>query len=224
MLEGLFGILAFFATLLALVSGVVVIVAALVTRRPRRAGKVGLVLLVWLGVYLLLLLGASFTSRPRTLGLNQERCFDEMCYSVTAVKIAPTLTDVWSVTFRAQGNYYILTIQLRNAGRGTAQKPSNPAVFVIDAQGKSYTHYFDFTSRSFHVPTSMPGGVYPLWSEKIQAGAVAVRTVVFDLPADIQQPGLVVSEGIGPLSVILIGDEGSLFHAKTEFLLNPPVK
>jgi hypothetical protein len=221
MLEGLIGMLAFFATILGLITGVIVIALALLTRHPQRAVKVVGILLGWLGLYTVILLVVSLTSWPRYLGLNQERCFDEMCYSVTSVTITHTMTNALVHTFQAQGNYYVLTVVLRNAGRGTPQKPSNPALFVVDAHGNRFPNLINATGGSWGEPTNLPGLVEPLWGEKIQPGQSASRTVAFDLPVDIQQPGLVVTEGIGPLSVVLIGDESSFFHAKTEFLLTP---
>jgi hypothetical protein len=222
MFEGLLGMLVFFATILAFGAGIVVIAIALLTRRCRRAGQMSLLLLGWAAVYAGILLEVSFTSQPRYLGLDQERCFDEMCYSVTSVKITPSLTGGFGLKIQAKGNFYVLTVQLRNAGRGAAQKPSYPVLMVVDAQGRQYPHFLSEAQIiNWGSPTSLPGVAAPLWGEKIPAGESASETVAFDLPADIRQPGLAVTEGIGPLSAIIIGDEGSLFHAKTEFLLAP---
>ena len=221
MLEGLFGMLAFLATLLVLPASIIIILIALLTRHPRRAGKVGLFLLGWIGLYVAVLLVVSITSRPRYLALNQERCFDEMCYSITSVKITPTITNDWMAQFQAQGNYYVLIVRLRNAARGTAQKPSNPVLFIVDTQGVIYSHFIDMSGCCWGEPTNLPGLVVPLWPEKIQPGETVSQTVAFDLPVDIRQPGLAVTEGIGPLSAVIIGDEDSFFHAKTEFLLTP---
>ena len=162
--------LALLATILALIGGAIGIAAALLTRRPRRARQVGLILLAWLGGYALLLLGVSFTSRPASLALNQERCFDEMCYSLTQVTLAHTLTNPSAHTFTAQGNWYVVTLRLRNAGRGTAQKPSNPAVFVIDTHGHQYPAYLYLAGESWGQPANLPDSAIPLYPDKIQPG------------------------------------------------------
>jgi hypothetical protein len=47
---------------------------------------------------------------------------------------------------------------------------------------------------------------------------------VFDLPSDIRNPSLLITEGpwMGRLiELFLIGDEDSLFHKKTRFRLEP---
>jgi hypothetical protein len=213
MLEGFFGILAFFATILALVAGVSMIVISLFTHRPERAWKVGGILLAWIAIYAVVLLLVSFASQPKFLNLGQERCFDEMCYSVKSVTMSHALGQ-----FTAQGDYYIITIQLRSAAQRTAQKPSQPDLFVVDSQGNRYS---EIVNAGNGLDLGQPVTTDQLWDQKIQPGEIIVRTVAFDLPSDIGQPGLVVTEGIGLLSAVIIGDEGSFFHAKTEFLLTP---
>lgn len=219
MLEGLFGILAFFATILGLAIGGIGLGIALFTRHPKRAAKIGRLLLGWIGLYTVALLVTSFASQPRFLGLSQDRCFDEMCYSVKAVTVTHTLGAAPD-PLKAQGDYYVVTIQLRSDSRGTAQKPSQPALFVVDAQGKHYTQIVN-AGNELAVPIGQPVTAAQLWDRKIQPGETVIRTVAFDLPSGIRQPGLVVTEGIGPLSAVIIGDEGSFSHASTEFLLNP---
>jgi len=219
MLEGLFGILAFFGTILGLVIGVIVIGIALLTRHFPRARKTGTLLLVWIGLYAAALLAASFSSQPQYLERGKERCFDEMCYSVKALTITQA-NGMAPIQFKAQGNYYVVTVQLRSDSKRTAQKPSEPDLFIVDAQGDRYTQMVNAgTDPGF--PMGQPVTAAQLWDQKLQPGETINRTVAFDLPGTIQQPGLVVSEGIGPLSAIIIGDENSIFHAKTEFNLNP---
>jgi hypothetical protein len=219
MLEGILGVLAFFATLLGLISAVIAIIIALLTHHPQRAGKIGLISLGWIAVYAFLLLAASFTSRPQFIASGKERCFDEMCYSVKSVVITPTLGNA-PAPFKAQGNYYVLTVQLRSDSKRTAQKPSEPNLLVVDAHGEQFDSFIS-AGPDTGAPIGQALTAAQLWSQKIQPGETASRTVAFDLPAGIQQPGLVVTEGIGPLAAIIIGDENSFFHAKTEFLLNP---
>ena len=74
MLEGLFGVLAFFATLLVFGVGGASILLALLRRQPRRAWTVARLCLGWLAGYLALLLLVSFTSRPVVIPLGEERC------------------------------------------------------------------------------------------------------------------------------------------------------
>ena len=219
MLEGLIGVLAFFLTILAMVTGGVIIAVALITHHAPRAQKTGILLLVWLGIYAAALMAASVTSRPQYIEAGKERCFDEMCYSIKTLSISQTLGTEPN-SFKAQGKYYVMTVQLRSDSKRSAQKPSQPDLFIVGDHGDRYSQMVNAGNEP-GFPIGQPVTAAQLWDRKIQPGETVSRTVAFDLPADVRQPGLVVSEGIGPLSAIIIGDENSLFHAKTEFLLTP---
>ncbi len=219
MLEGLLGILAFFGTILALLIGAILLLVALATRHAGRAWKVARFLLGWLAVYTLLLLGFSVFSQTHYLNPGQERCFDEMCYSVKTLSVAHTLgTAPHQLT--AKGNFYILTVQLRSNAKRTAQIPSQPDLFIMDAAGKSYRVALN-AGGELNLPVGEVVTASQLWSQPVEPGEIASRTVAFDLPQDVSKPGLVINEGIGPLSAIIIGDENSFLHAKTEIPLNP---
>lgn len=213
MLEGLFGMLAFLAACLALASGLVWAAASLAARRWRQAARAGLALLAIVGVYAVLLLGFSLASRQQSITLGTERCFDEMCFSLQGVETAPTLGSQQSQL----GSFYILTIQLRSTARRTAQKPSMPDMFILAAGGKRFTHILSAEPSDAGQPLSAA----QVWDQKVQPGAAVVRRVAFDLPASVVDPGLVIGEGIGPLSLVIIGDEGSFLHARTVFALQP---
>ena len=217
MLEGIFGILAFFGSVFGLIAGIIVLAIALVNHHLGRAWKIGRILLAWIGVYAVVLLVVSFTSQARSIPPGEERCFDEMCYSVKAVSIAHTLSAVPN-PITAQGNYFIVTIQLRSAAKRAAQKPSEPDLFIVDANGQGYSQAINAGSE-INLPIGQPVTARQLWDQAVQPGETVSRTVAFDLPAGIRQPGFAFIEGVGAMSGVIIGDENSFFHAKTEFRL-----
>ncbi len=219
MLEGVIGMLTFFVTVLGLVIAVILIGMALLRRRWARARGIGVFFLGWLGVYAAILLVVSLTSQPRTIPPGVERCFDEMCYSVQALKISHTLGE-GANSLTAGGNFYILTVQLRSAAKRSAQRPSQPDIFFIDGGGKQYTHLV-YAGPEGDFSLGQPVTAGQLWSQPIQPGKSQPRMIAVDLPADIRQAGMVITEGIGPLSVIIIGDENSFLHARTVFSLSP---
>jgi hypothetical protein len=219
MLEGVLGMLAFLGTALGLLGGILLIGLALLARRWRRAGKIGLILLGWIAVYAVVLLGVSLTSQVRHIQLGSERCFDEMCYSVQAVSVVHTLGAI-PHQVAAQGNYTLITIRLRSAAKRTAQRPSQPNLFLIDADGWSYSQMLS-SGTEMNLPPGQPITASQVWEQPVQPGESLLRTVAFDLPIGVRQAGLVLTEGIGPLSVIIIGDENSFLHARTVFALVP---
>ncbi len=221
MLEGVFGFLALLVTTLAVLVCVLLTGMGVVRRRWRGVGKIGLVLAAWLVVYALVLLGVSLFSQPRLLNLGQERCFDEMCYSVIETTFSPTLTAGTQV-LHAEGRYLIATLQLRSAARRTAQMPSEPEVFVVDIPhqraGARITQALAAEDES-GLAAGQVVTARQLWITPLQPGETVIRWVAFDIPVEFAEPGLVVEEGMGPvLSSILIGDENSFWHSKTIFL------
>jgi hypothetical protein len=219
MLEGVFGVLAFLATLLVSAIGLIWAGVALLTNKKGQAWRIGRSLLVWLGVYVILLLVFSLTSRPRFYVLGEERCYDEMCHSVQAVRVAQTLGE-GPTRLTAQGRFYVVTIRLRNTARRTAQRPSMAELFVLDAAGRRYTRMIN-AGESDNFTLGQPVTARELWSQPVQPGEVMLRTIAIDLPVDVQRPGLVMTEGIGPLALIIIADEDSYLHAKNQFELLP---
>jgi hypothetical protein len=91
---------------------------------------------------------------------------------------------------------------------------------VVDARGRRFTEFVNAGPLD-GVAQGQPVTPRDLWNQPVAPGEEALRTVAIDLPAGVERPGLVITEGIGPLSAVIIGDENSLFHAKTQFLLAP---
>jgi len=216
MFANLFGSLAFIGAFFGLVGLAMAVIVALLTRHFRAAWRIGWLMLAWAGVYIAVLLLASFTSSPRRLDLGQEHCFDEMCFSVQSVTTTKTL-GTGSNQITANGVYYLVTVQLRNAALRQPQKPSQPAVWVIDAQGRKYTEAVS-TAEEQGPPFGQSVAFPQLWNQRLQPGETQAHILAFDLPADVSQPALVITEGGGP-TYLIIGDENSFFHSKTEFRL-----
>jgi len=215
MFANLFGTLAFLGTLLGLIAAGIGLIFSLARLRFKTAGWIGLGVLAWLGIYAAILLAVSFSSAQRVLGKGQEHCFDEMCFSMTAVSTAKTLgSGEGQVT--ASGIYYIVTVQLRNDAKQVAQKPSDPQIWIQDPQGRTYTTILGTGTPGLAAGQAVDSG--QLWGQRLQAGESQTRVLAFDLPQGIAQPVLVITEGGGPTSLI-IGDENSPFHAKTVFQL-----
>lgn len=211
MLEGVFGVLAFFVSLLVLGVGAASILIAILRRHPRQAWKIARLCLGWVAVYAVILVLVALTSRPVIIPLGQERCFDEMCYSVQAVSNTPTLSTP-SGSLAAQGEFLLITVQLRSAARRTAQRPSEPALFLLDADGQRQTRILDAGS-------GQPVTARQVWDQAVKPGETILRRIAFDLPVGARAPYLVMSEGLGAISVLVIGDENSPFHARTVFAL-----
>ena len=208
MLIELLGTLLFLATVVGALGVLIALVYGVLTRRRRLIRILLITAAIWLALYTALLAGASLLIPQQVLAAYQERCFDEMCFSVLQSMTQSTIgTGVQ--TQSAQGLYYVVTVQLHNASQRTAQKPDHPAFFFDDGRG---SHYLPSQTAQ------QAQGQQPLWDARLQPGETQSRTLVFDAPAnllqELPQPRLGITEGSWPTPLI-IGDENSPGHQVT---------
>lgn len=118
------------------------------------------------------------------------------------------------------GAFHVLTIKLHNS----AKNPNidmllyRPDAKIIDALGNEY-------ARSVAGEAALTGSRRPaaLGVETKVTHTPVDATIVFDLPANIQQPRLQVSEGWIVDRIIelgLIDDENSIFHRRSVFSID----
>jgi hypothetical protein len=148
--------------------------------------------------YFILLLAFSLTSKTTTLPLNQDKCFDEWCASVIGIN---------KKSFDTTTTYFV-TIQISNHGRGRAQKPDSPAVYVVDDQEIKYVE-----SEKAKSEYEKQHGQQRLITSRIDAQSNYQTTMVFVLPKG-RKGNVVITEGGFPTPLI-IGDEGSILHKKS---------
>jgi hypothetical protein len=208
MLIELLGTLVFLATVAGAIGMVITLIYAVIARRRRLIRAVLIGSVIWIATYSVVLMGASLLTSQRVLEPHQERCFDEMCFSALQATTQTTL-GAGAKAQTAQGLYYVVTVQLRNASQRTAQKPDHPTFFLVDGQGHEYQPS----------PTGQQAiGQQPTWETRLQPSEAQPRTLVFDAPALLWQqapePRLGISEGSWPTPLI-IGDENSPWHKKT---------
>jgi hypothetical protein len=208
MLIDLLGTLLFLASVVGALGVVIALLYGALTRQGRLIRVVLISAAVWLAVYSAMLIGASLLTPQRVLEPRQERCFDEMCFSVLQATTQPTVGD-GEHTQAAHGRYYVVTVQLRNASQRTAQKPDHPAFFLDDGRGR---HYLPSQAAQQAL------GQQPVWDARLQPGETQPRTLVVDAPANLLQqsplPRLGITEGSWPTPLI-IGDENSPWHRVT---------
>jgi Domain of unknown function (DUF4352) len=208
MLIELLGTLVFLASVVGALGVVIALLYLALTQRRRLIPILLIGSAVWIAAYSVLLVGASLLTPQHVIESRQERCFDEMCFSVLQATTQPTVGN-GEQTRTAQGLYYVVTVQLRNASQRTAQKPDHPAFFLDDGRGR---HYLPSQAAQQTL------GQQPVWDARLQPGETQPRTLIFDAPAILLQqsplPRLGVTEGSWPTPFI-IGDENSPWHQVT---------
>lgn len=177
----------------------------------------GLMLLV-VGVYGGSLLAVSLSSRERVLprGADLRFCgfyFDcHMAVAVDSVERSPAVGAA-----RASGQFYVVSLRVSSSAIRKTLRLMHPDYQVLDAAGRRYPR----SAAGEAALTALTGQKAAL-VQPVQAGGQYHTAVVFDLPADIQNPRLLVRDVGGPdlvLEGLLIGDEDSFLHKPTTLAL-----
>lgn len=116
----------------------------------------------------------------------------------------------------ANGEFYIVKIKVSsNAKRATLGLLTVDAR-VIDDRNREFTRDLQTESQL---------GEQPPFEQRISLTESFEKDIVFDLPADVENPRLDIREGYGVdhvIEAVLIGDEDSLFHKRIRFNLEKP--
>lgn len=118
-------------------------------------------------------------------GLNEVVQDGDLAFSVSNVTTAKSLGNSYTLK-NAQGMFYVVTLKLENKGNKTVTFDSSMAK-VTDEQGREF-------ERSIEGQTAkgMAQGNVDLFLQQIQPSLSVTGDIVFDLPADVKNPVLVV--------------------------------
>ena len=165
----------------------------------------------------------SFTSNEAFLARGQEKHFCEidchLAYSVVDVNQTKTLgTGTNQAT--AEGIFHVVTVKTRfdentiSSTRGNSElKPNSRIATIIDEHGRRY----ELSAAGETALAQSESAGSPL-STALRPGESYTTKLVFDLPADVTNPTLLINEGEW-LTHFLIGHENSPLHKKTRFQL-----
>ena len=204
------------ATIGGLGLGFILMIIAVWTKQVWLSKFVSGAVAIWLVFYTTTLLGVSLASSEKTLGLNEPKAFCGFyidCHlhaSVTDVRTAKQIGDK-----TAQGIFYIVKVKIFSDARRAAIGLLDPQFAVVDEQGGIFEPLED---------SSVSGNSF---ERKVPAGGSFEEAVIFDLPADIENPRLDIAEGIGidkVIEAVLIGDEDSILHERNYFELKEQIR
>jgi hypothetical protein len=165
---------------------------------------------IFAAIYLGVVVVVALMSPQRIFAIGEDRCFDDWCVAVKDVTVMPELGDGADVV-RANGQFYVVTLRLSNHARGRSQRASSAAVRLMDGQGRVY----EVSPRGQAAYESRHGPAPPLTSA-LGVGRSLDTVRVFELPTDSHEVGLTVEHPVGPSpGLLIIGDDGSLFHKPT---------
>jgi hypothetical protein len=222
-LEAPIGALLFVGTVLVIAVSCAIFVYALVRGKRTVASVVTLLLMTVVGGYLALLLAFSVASKEEVLSQGQEKHFCELdchlAYSIADVLRVKTLRAS-DREIAAHGLYYVVQVRTRfdettiSPRRGNAPlAPNERKITVIDESGNRYQSITGIDIGSLgssiqDIPITTP----------LRPAESYISVFIFDLPADVKNPTLLIVESAWPTHLI-VGHENSLWHGKTRLRL-----
>ncbi len=209
---GVAGTLAFLGAALALPVLAGLALHAIATGRGARARLLARAGLGVIGFYAAALALFSFTSRDRVLGRSEEKLFCgadcDLAFSLVAAE--PIDPIVPAFRLRPAHRSWLVSVRVRSDAARVTIRPSSARARVLDARGRAYD-VAALAERELGV-----GDAGHPFDRALPPGESYVRNLVFELPADISEPRLLITEG-GWISRLVPGDENSPFHRKTVF-------
>ncbi len=179
-------------------------VQGLIARRFDRVRRLGVVLATYVGAYAIILVLVSLLGPQRVVPMHEPRCFDDWCLSVEGVERRAAIGTV-----RARGTFWLVTVEVSSRARRVSQRARDAAVYLVDPRGRR----IDPSPYGQRALESASGAGEPLDST-VDAGESFTHTVVFDVPVDVTELGLVTAHGTFP-GRIVIGDDQSFLHRPT---------
>ena len=191
------GALLCLGTALLIFGLVLVLIFSLVTKRLSLTKFSALGVVVVVALYLSLLLIFSWASSEQVLARGQEKHFCEidchLAYSILDSQATKTLGAVPN-QLTAAGLFRVITVKTRfdettiSPTRGSAVLyPNSRVAVVVDANGKQYLP----AAEAEHLLQGLNQAGMP-FSTPLRPGESYQTIVVFDLPADIQSPTLLI--------------------------------
>lgn len=208
--------------LIAIVLATLIVVFYAIIARGRGAAFALAAVVLLMAVYAGVLLSFSLRSEEKVLNLNQEKRFCGLyldCHLAVSVEEVQKTDSIRkakgeSAEIRPNGIFYIVSVRVSNNAKAATLSLERPEAVVMDAAGKKYMRSLEAEAlleepssaqSDFEQPVAPRGGFF-------------TKKIVFDLPRDVQNPRLLVTEGSALalfIELFLAGDEDSLLHKKT---------
>lgn len=134
-------------------------------------------------------ISCSSDKKGETIGLNQNIHHDDFEYSVTSFSKTPEIISVQD-TIKASEIFYLVHFKVVNNALRVGHTWDNSIAYIIDENGNRYENLKD---RQQVLNNSLPFGLKENYNTP--HGSVDTTILVFELPADIMEPCLMVSGG-----------------------------
>ena len=212
------GVLLMLATILAAGAAIVAAIAAGYFHFPGLARATQIGVLTWGTAYTALLISTSLTSREHVLRPGDVKRFCgfyldcHMGAGVADVRRTATLGAPPNEV-RAAGEFYVVTVKVTSNARRATLRLTDPTATVVDAAGRSYPR----SKLGERALANGIGAAIPL-NYPVTPNSQFTTPIVFDLPTDVRDPKLRLTDTPGidrAIEGLLVGDEDSFLHKRT---------
>jgi len=124
------------------------------------------------------------------IGLNQNIHHDDFEYSVTAFTTTPEIITEKDTIF-AKDIFYLVHFKVVNNALRVGHQWDNSIAYLIDENGNRYEN---IKENQYAINKSLPFGLKEIYNTP--HGSVDTTILVFNLPADVREPYLMVRGGI----------------------------
>jgi hypothetical protein len=167
---------------------------SLIRRERTKAVRHSLwIVAVWV-IYMSVLLGTSVMQPQKVVTFEQDQCFEDMCFAVTAVQELP------GYLIQDGSRLVRVSVRISNHGKKTQSERLIQA-YLIDKQGRRWAE------------STAVSGVR--LTARVAAGDSVMSQPVFKVAKDATGLGLILTHGQRQLGVLVIGDSDSLLHKRT---------
>jgi hypothetical protein len=177
-------------------------------------------------LYAALLFGFSLSSSDKVLSIGDQKHFCEVdchiAYSVASVTNVSEL-GVGEKRISASGKFYVIRVRTWfdpstiSSFRGNAPLAPSPRKVVVLDEARREFMPSQPGQRTYELT---PGATTTALTTPLRPGESYSTDFVFDLPADVRQPRLLVGD-VDPISSLIIGHEDSPLHKKIYFAISP---
>jgi hypothetical protein len=197
------------ATVLALIATIVLHMS----RRHKVAYRTMVATAAAWVAYLAIVAAVSASTPQRVLGMNEDLCFDEICFAAVDFRVAPQLGPADRPT-KASGIFSIVTVRVSSHSRGRTQSEGGLRARLWDG-----ARYYDASAVGQQAYLASGASSAPL-TARLSPGETVQSIQVFDMPLQVPSLQLVLDHGFTP-GYFVIG-ESPLFHQPTVIKLALP--
>ena len=179
--------LLFLGTLLLLLIWGILLIKKLLRRQSvsKTLRKIGLLSAAYATLWIIF----KIASHDVAVASGTDICFDDWCATITQVDTSARVQQ----QFKKLGEdslWLLLHLRVSNHARGIAQKPSEPRIHIIDAQG----HAWSYSPRGQQLFEGAAGRQPPIDS-RLELHQSLETTMVFAVPANAKGLAVLIEEG-----------------------------